>query len=232
MTLIASDTFTRANSTTSLGNADTGQPWSIAPLSPGGALWGIDSGKAYVPAPSMASFVDYSGVPKNIAVVGAGIDTHDVSADITLSATSPSVGVVAKYVDENNFVMAIIYNTTSYGIQPVVSYLGGFTFPALATPTVTKGATYTLRVEVTATDINVYRDGTPVTTTTLTAPQQAMFAAPAAAGLYLGSGTLGSGPFTNDPGDSRFDNFTFDATPVPKRGFRNVGLSRGARSVT
>ena len=154
MTLIASDTFTRANSTTSLGNADTGQPWSIAPLSPGGALWGIDSGKAYVPAPSMASFVDYSGVPKNIAVVGAGIGTHDVSADITLSATSPSVGVVAKYVDENNFVVAFMYNTTSYGIQIGVCYLGGFTFAPLATPTVTKGATYTLRVEVTATDSN------------------------------------------------------------------------------
>ncbi len=42
-----SDTFTRADSLTTLGNADTGQAWSAA-----GGTWGINSNQAYLPSPA------------------------------------------------------------------------------------------------------------------------------------------------------------------------------------
>ncbi len=208
MILVAEDTFNRASSSSSLGTADFGGAWSVPMPSPGDSPWGIDSHKAYCVSPSTATFTNLAGIPKNIAVIGSTAEPHIVSADFTLSTTSPNVGLVAKYVDTSNFILAALRNTSSSGIEVIICIAGTYTSLGSATRIVTKGATYRMRVTVDTT-VQVDLDGAgAIGPITLSAPQIAALSGPTAAGLTLLSGRY-DGILPNDPGDSRFDNFVF-----------------------
>ncbi len=176
--------------------------------SPGNSPWGISSNKAYCVSPSTASFTTTAGVPKNIALLGSTAGEHTVQADLTLSATSPNVGVVAKFVDTSNFIFANLYNTTSQGVVVVICVAGTFTAISTASYTVTKGATYQMTFTVGNPGWTLKIDGTLFTSGSLTGPQIAALAGTSYGGLYLGSGWFNGNPATpNDPGDSRFDNY-------------------------
>lgn len=205
MALIVGDDFTRSDSSTTLGGS-----WSVPMPSPGNSPWGIAGNRAYCVSPSTASFTSTADVPKNIAVIGSTAAPHIVTADITLSATSPNVGVVAKFVDTHNFIFTNIYNTTSHGLTVIVCVAGTYTALYSDSRTITKSATYTLRLRVDGSGWSVSLNGGTVSSGTLTAPQLAALSGPSAAGLFLGSG-LYVGVSPNDPGDSRFDNFRFEA---------------------
>lgn len=220
MILVAEDTFNRASSSSSLGTADFGGAWSVPMPSPGDSPWGIDSHKAYCVSPSTATFTTLAGIPKNIAVIGSTAEPHIVSADFTLSTTSPNVGLVAKYVDTSNFILAALRNTSSSGIEVIICIAGTYTSLGSATRIVTKGATYRMRVTVDTT-VQVDLDGAgAIGPITLSAPQIAALSGPTAAGLTLLSGRY-DGILPNDPGDSRFDNFVFG---IPDPGGWSVGF--------
>lgn len=213
MTIIASDSFNRSDSSSAIGTADLGGTWTVPMPSPGNAAWGISSNKAYCVSPSTASFTSMTNVPKNIALLGSTAGEHTVQADLTLSATSPNVGVVAKFVDTSNFIFANLYNTTSQGVAVVICVAGTFTAIRTINYTVTKGATYQVKFTVGNPGWTLKIDGALLASDSLTGPQIAALAGTSYGGLYLGSG-LFNGTNPNDPGDSRFDNYQF-SVPDP-----------------
>ena len=221
MILVAEDTFNRASSSSSLGTADFGGAWSVPMPSPGDSPWGIDSHKAYCVSPSTATFHGISDVPKNIAVVGSTASPHIVQAEATLSTTSPNVGLVAKFVDDNNYLVFVIHNTTFSGSAVFACVGGGYYVLASPTLTVTKGATYTLGLTVGST-YTATVNSTVVASGSLSPTIIAGLSGPSKAGLYLGSG-LFEGRNPNDPGDSRFDNFVF-GIPDPDGGVNRVSV--------
>ena len=222
MAIIARDSFNRSDSSSAIGTADLGGTWTVPMPSPGNSPWGISSNKAYCVSPSTATFTTLAGVPKNIALLGSSPDAHTVQADITLSATSPNVGLVAKFVDTSNFIITALRNTTSHGFSVIICVAGTFTvlhdnttFPS------TKGATYKVKLFVDATSWELFIDGVSRASGSLTGPQAAALAGTSYGGLFLASGVF-NGVSPNDPGDSRFDNYRFgvpDATSGWSVGF-------------
>jgi len=87
--VIVSDTFTRADSNTTLGNAETGQAWSIS----GTAVYGIASNKAKRVSGSVWTF----------PYIDAGVP--DCSMSVTLSVKSATEFWIIRMVDATNFLM-------------------------------------------------------------------------------------------------------------------------------
>lgn len=119
---LATDSFNRANSTTTLGNADTGQTWQ--PLA---GTWGISSNQAYI-----ATTAPSSG--RNGVVLDAG--TGDVTMQMKVNAMGASPGFIARAVDINNAVLTnqnTIFRavggslTTLVTIAPAVAVANGDT---------------------------------------------------------------------------------------------------------
>ena len=133
-----------------------------------------------------------SGVPKNIAVVGSTASPlTSCRPEPTLSTTSPNVGLVAKFVDDNNYLVFVIHNTTFSG-SAVFACVGGYYVPAsptsngherrLATLGLTVGSTYTATVNST------------VVASGFTQPHHNRWlSGPSKAGLYLGLASLEGG---------------------------------------
>lgn len=102
------DSFDRANSTTSLGNADTGQPWTAL-----GGTWGINGNAAYN-AVNAATDI-------NFAVLDAG--KSDVLYTITLSAIGVATHprFVFRAVDLNNLWYVNDSPTLGVGLFKIVA---------------------------------------------------------------------------------------------------------------
>jgi hypothetical protein len=82
---LISDSFDRANSTTTLGNTDTGQTWTV-PADPAGGqpVFGITGNQAYVPTnPNNAAY----------ATVNTGTANHTVQAKIITGLTNAQIGL-------------------------------------------------------------------------------------------------------------------------------------------
>lgn len=89
------DSFDRADSSTTLGTADTGQVWAtvIDTGSPGTTGWGIISNTAYMP----------SGAFQNLAYVDSGLS--DCTVEVTMVNAAGDAGVCFRVVNgSNNFV--------------------------------------------------------------------------------------------------------------------------------
>lgn len=84
-----SDTFNRADSTTTMGNADTGQPW--VPLA---GTWGIDANRAYS--------VDAATDDRQVAVDAANADAT-VEVDMAVLDAIGGGGLLFRAVDANNY---------------------------------------------------------------------------------------------------------------------------------
>lgn len=89
------DSFTRADSTTTLGTTDTGQAWTAV-----SGTWGIGTNRAYKP----------SGAGDHAAVVEAA--ATDVTATVTLATAAAFYGLAPRVVDANNL-WIVYYNTAS-----------------------------------------------------------------------------------------------------------------------
>jgi hypothetical protein len=105
---LASDTFTRADSTTTLGTAETGGPWSARV-----GTWGIASNKAYLVSGS------------------TGIATVPMLADgttqVTISTIAGRAGMVFRVQDANNYwVITDSFGFATYNVNKVVA--GSATF--------------------------------------------------------------------------------------------------------
>lgn len=108
------DRFKRANSTTTLGTADSGQAWSS-----GNGTWGIDTQRAYTPSGVT------SGVDGALAFVDVGDAVQSVFMDIIGGAPTgiQDMGPLLRYVDANNWWTAF-FNRSSGGSISV--YAGKF----------------------------------------------------------------------------------------------------------
>jgi hypothetical protein len=97
------DTFHRANSAVTLGNADSGQAWD-----PRTGTWGRISNTAYSP-------VTGTGQPdgaKSIAVIDSTLADCTVQATLaTFGGFAYDAGIVFRYQDDNNFWILVSYDT-------------------------------------------------------------------------------------------------------------------------
>lgn len=92
---LLTDTFSRADSTTSLGVADTGQTWM--PLTANGMVWGIADGDAY-----------QSAAGSGFMVVDVGQMDVRVEAIVGALGVGPSSGIGLWVTDENNGVYLVV----------------------------------------------------------------------------------------------------------------------------
>lgn len=136
MTIYVSDSFTRANSSTSLGVTDTGQSWSVG----SSQAWGILNNKAYCPTP----------INTGVAFVETGKSDISNSVKITFNTNE---GIIVRLSDELNYITARI-SSTSLGLFKIVgntpTSLGSYSF------TPTSGTVYTVRIDATGSSIKVY----------------------------------------------------------------------------
>lgn len=94
--IVASDTFDRANSAVSLGNADTGQAWVNQY-----GTWGIIDNTAYVAV---------EGVTHHNSVV-MDVGLSNVSVEVTFPTFSLNCGLLFRGVDDANHLMVVIEDT-------------------------------------------------------------------------------------------------------------------------
>lgn len=139
--VIVTDSFDRANSTTNVGSADTGQAWQVV-----SGAWGISSNRAYVS----------TAVEANIILQDMGSGSYDISCDVEFY-TSRNGGLVVRGQDANNWITLTVKNT-GLSLERKVSgawaAIGSYSF------TPSNGATHTIRAVVTPTQITCYMDGT------------------------------------------------------------------------
>lgn len=98
------DSFNRADSTTTMGNTDTGQTW-IADA----GTWGITGNKAY----------PVTGADSDRCSIDAGSTDLTVAATIGPTNVNRFYGVTGRGADANNFYMAMFSSATSYFFKNV-----------------------------------------------------------------------------------------------------------------
>lgn len=196
---VVTDTFTRADSSTSIGTADTGQAWSALK-----GTWGIKTNAAEL----------YTGAAggQEVAVVDAGTGHANgtVQVDIIphagVGGGGIDAGVVTKVADASNYLLVAVHKLdTSSDLKLYKCVAGAFTQLG-ATYTGTSfayGTTVTVKIVNTATTVDVYLDGnaTPAISYTLTSGEQTTFNSNTKHGIRVnstGDGTQGAA----------FDNFT------------------------
>lgn len=188
VTATASDTFTDADSATSLnGRSASPGPGTWAVLVNN---WGISSNKAYR---SGGSNDDY-------AYIDTGLSDVSVEADITLSSVRASCGLVIRGVDANNYTYCQLSRNSGGGNQTIRLFkkTGASTFVQIASAsfTFTLGATYAVRAGGAGNSLYVYIDDVLVLraddTTHVSATRQGISS-------FIFS--------TEDDGGSRWDNF-------------------------
>ena len=179
------DTFTRADSATSLGTTETGQAWEIV-----GGTWGVTNGTMYK------------------SVGGASTRAHAVvdwgSADMSVTVQIPSRGtaagypcLVGRFVDEGNGYFVQL-NPSPGTLARRVGGVNTVVISNLGTTVAGDSMKLSIREQGGGTVLTVYRNGTQVSTYTDTA-----------VGRPAGTraGVFSYGVYV----DARFDNFTVEA---------------------
>ena len=153
-----SDLFNRANSTTTLGNADTGQTWSSSP-----SQWGISSNRAYC----------VSGATGGTFIASIANVAKDIDMSFTLNpignAGGTNTGTMFRYLNSSNFMLVSMEDgsaprTGKVKLNKVVA--GVFTQLGIFDPSISGGVSATLRVIAIGSMINVYRNGVLVISVT------------------------------------------------------------------
>jgi len=180
------DSFGRANSTSTLGNADTGQTWSANV-----GTWGISSNKAY----------SVSGTTERKAYINHGLtDNFIVVGDITTSASTDATqaGLVVRGVDSTNLIWVELVDTASVNRVRLGRRVSNtFATAAFSTAvTIVPSTTYHVAVVVTGSLFAVYVDGAHMFSYTLSGAEATAFGSGANVGLYV-----------NLNADPRWDNF-------------------------
>lgn len=140
--VLATDNFDRADSTTGLGTAVTGQNWSSH-----AGTWGISGNKAY-------TVVDWSVTCLNVT----GSANSKVSADISVNASNDNGGIVARLSDPSNFFL-FNFQSTDQKLY-LYKYVGGSATSLQSVPlTLASGTTHNFAVVAYGSQIKCYVDG-------------------------------------------------------------------------
>jgi hypothetical protein len=115
-----SDSFNRADAAT-LGTTDTGQAWSVQE----GAGWSIETNKATPTTPSTATFTTIDEVPMEIATIDVGSSRQSVSAVVTTVANGSNAGLVARWIDGDNYLFATAVHNIAELFFSVYEVVGG-----------------------------------------------------------------------------------------------------------
>lgn len=94
--LLVRDRFTRSINSSTMGNAETGQTWLVS----GGGGFGIRDGRAEAPAP-------FDGGTTGVSIletIETGTTDHYVQGSIPMQVQDGRVGLIARYLDANNYV--------------------------------------------------------------------------------------------------------------------------------
>lgn len=154
-TAVVEDHFTRADSTTTLGTAPTGQPW-VAAVS----TWGIDTNQAYNTSTSNGT-----------ALIDTGIADIDATLTITYNSGN-SPGLVFRANSDNDR-LSVILESTRVGIWrsgdggPLSGSTGSFTRNT--------GTPYEVRLVAVGDALTVYIDDVQLVTYTLSPADLAAF---------------------------------------------------------
>ncbi|MFZ7945671.1 M14 family zinc carboxypeptidase [Neobacillus sp. 19] len=132
------DDFNRANSTTSLGTATTGQSWMAQK-----GTWGINSNKAYTAA----------GSNDSIAVIDSGESNVAISVDVTWNSSG---GIVFRV--NGTDLLAAYVNSTGIHLYKFTSSTNDLLGEYLFTPVA--ATTYAIKVIANGSSIKVSLDGT------------------------------------------------------------------------
>lgn len=166
--VVAYDSFDRANNATTLGSADTGQPWTAQ-----NGVWGISSGRAYCP----------SGAGACIATLDAGL-THVMVEATVVYLTLASKGIVARYADASNYLHA---DLASGAVRLVKTVAGSQTLVGSAAVSVADDGQYQLRLVARGPAVAVFFNGQRLVTGTVT---DAALQTATLVGMRSTSGTL------------------------------------------
>ena len=155
-TTYAADTFTRADSSTTLGTSSGGQAWSSLD-----GVWGIKSNTAY--------HVSDSGTnPYEVAVLDAGHGLATYTIDFIPRTGPMDLGLAANVQDISNLIFWDISGTadgTTNGMTTRLFHRSGGAFTGItssANLTMTGGTTYALKMVVASTSITCYVDGVQI----------------------------------------------------------------------
>lgn len=192
------DTFDRANSTSTLGSADTGQAWTAR-----SGTWGVSSNRGYL--------VTTSPEASYIATVDPGLTNLIASGTVTFGSTRVNSGLLLKYIDTSNHIIVNFYRPNSadppdFTIQ--VCNSGTYTVRrAFYSPSFyTLGATHAFRVLVRGDYILAECQGRPIQYT-LTGTESTKFAAQTPIGFRSFRGTN----VYADDGGFRIDDLAVEA---------------------
>lgn len=146
--ILLRDTFTRADSALSLGNAETGQAWTAV-----SGTWGVSSGQLYCP----------SDTSSHLVTVNPGADAGNAIAEITVSGTIAVPGTDARYfalafrVTDASNLLRVYLLAGSISLQKIVA--GSGTVLASVAASTTDGTQNQIRVRYVARTIQVFLNG-------------------------------------------------------------------------
>lgn len=176
---VVSDTFTRADSALTLGNAETGQAWGTA------STWGVASGKGYL--------VNATGGGSDPhAWVDSGVANGAIACDVTVSTTVENglEGLLFNRLDGSNYFVVRISNNSD--TISILRNLAGVRSTIASVALVLADAqTVAVRVVRAGSSILVYADGLLMISTT-----DSSHATATAHGVYA-----------SKVASARFDNF-------------------------
>lgn len=180
------DTFTRANSSSSLGTADSGQAWTAR----GSSTWGIASNKGYLV--STAAGARWADI--DIATLNSTVE-----CDVTLSGVVSSAGVVVRSNGSTYGLLCRLRVNTGMGWNFIEVYNGSSFIGQVSSAGLTLGNTYRIKVVTLGNNLDLYVDGVSkisISSGTLNTAGRTKV------GLFCWVGG------NDDDGGSRWDNFT------------------------
>lgn len=152
-TTVVTDSFTRSDSTSTLGSADTGQAYTAH-----SGIWGISSNKGYCVT---------TGSTDCVATLDAGVSDFGVSVDITYNNAYPSL--VFRGVNATNYLMVLMYGDSAGG-GPYLNLFkrvsGSYTSLATWPSAFSSGTTYQIAIRCSGSSIIGYVNGAQVGTKT------------------------------------------------------------------
>ncbi|MBL7632607.1 RHS repeat protein, partial [Frankia sp. CN6] len=195
------DSFTRANSATTLGMTDNGEQWQVQPLPGlGNGTWGISGNAAYLAAASGN---------RNMATVSAAADG---AFSFKMPVAQAGLGLAFRFADVNNY-WRVVAQPSSGTWQLVKRDDGVETVVATSSGGLCCTAADTLTVVTNGPAISVLRNGAQILSTNDPA-------------VFYGSR---AGPFAEAAGAGRIDDFTATAaaTLTDKTGIAHTFRSDG-----
>lgn len=181
MTVLASDSFNRTDSTTTLGTTDSYNGGTAYAWTPIVGTWGISSNQAY----------EVTVTNDGFAVIDVGQADVDITVTLTIGAVVS--GIYFRATDSNNFWRFIGVGTTALYLQKKSA--GSMSTISNIAATVANGDT--IRVTAQGSTITLYHNGTSIGTATNTFNQTV---------TKHGIGVQG---VSNN--NTRFDNFEIDS---------------------